>query len=85
MTFNGEERKFVANEAGITLGYLVDASGAGSFFMFNSEDATFSPYIEISISDTTSIVPLNNAEAVTLPDSYQPEILCDLCTEYQDW
>ena len=52
MTFNGEERKFVANEAGITLGYLVDASGAGSFFMFNSEDATFSPYIEIGISDT---------------------------------
>lgn len=85
MTFNGEERKFVANEAGITLGYLVDASGAGSFFMFNSEDATFSPYIEISISDTTSIVPLNNAEAVTLPDSYQQVELTVQDRQYPAW
>ena len=85
MTFNGEERKFVANEAGITLGYLVDASGAGSFFMFNSEDATFSPYIEISISDTTSIVPLNNAEAVTLPDSYQQVELTVQDQQYPAW
>ena len=30
-TFNGEEHKFVANEAGVTLGYLVDASGEGKF------------------------------------------------------
>ena len=71
MTFNGGERKFVTNEAGVTLGYLVDAAGAGSFFMFNTEDATFSPFIQLGISDTTSIVPLTQADSVSLPDTYQ--------------
>ena len=71
LTFEGEERKFVANEAGVTLGFLVDGSGAGSFFLYNEEDATFSPFIALTVSDTTSIVPLGGAESVTLPETYQ--------------
>lgn len=71
MTFNGEDRRFVANDAGVYLGYLVDSSGAGSFFLYNDEDATFSPYLEVSVSDTTSIILLNQPEQVSLPDSYQ--------------
>ena len=85
LTFNGEERKFVANEAGVTLGYLVDASGAGSFFMFNTEDATFSPYIELKISDTTSIVPLSDADSVSLPDNYQQVDLTVQEQQYPAW
>ena len=53
MTFNGEERKFVANESGITLGYLVDASGAGTFFLFQQDDANIVPFAQVTISDTT--------------------------------
>lgn len=71
MTFNGEDRRFVANDAGVYLGYLVDASGAGSFFLYNDEDATFSPYLEVSVSDTTSIILLNQPDQVSLPESYQ--------------
>lgn len=71
MTFNGEERRFVANDAGVYLGYLVDSSGAGSFFLYNDEDATFSPYLEVAVSDTTSIILLNQPEQVSLPESYQ--------------
>lgn len=81
LTFNGAERKFVANDAGVYLGYLADSTGTGSFFLYNEEDATFSPYIEVAISDTmvsdadssaaTSIILLSDAEAVSLPDSYQ--------------
>ena len=71
LTFNGGERRFAANEAGVTLGYLVDASGAGSFFLFNTEDATFSPFVQLNISDTTSIVPMNATDSVSLPDTYQ--------------
>ena len=71
MTFNGEERKFVVNEAGVYLGYLTDGSGAGSFFLFNTEDATFAPFAQLTISDTTSIIPLDKPEAVNLPDNYQ--------------
>ena len=71
MTFNGEERKFVVNEAGVYLGYLTDGSGAGSFFLFNTEDATFAPFAQLTISDTTSIIPLDKPEAVNLPDNCQ--------------
>lgn len=85
LTFNGAERKFVANEAGVTLGYLVDSAGTGSFFMFNSEDATFSPYIELSVSDTTSIIPLSSADSVTLPDTYQQVELTVQEQQYPAW
>lgn len=71
MTFNGAERKFVVNEAGVYLGYLIDGSGTGSFFLFNTEDATFAPFAQLTISDTTSIIPLDKPEEVNLPDNYQ--------------
>ncbi len=85
LTFNGGDRKFVSNEAGVTLGYLVDASGAGSFFLFNTEDATFSPYIQLFISDTTSIVPINPTDSVSLPDTYQEVDLTVQEQRYQAW
>lgn len=85
LTFNGGERRFVANEAGVTLGYLVDASGAGSFFLFNTEDATFSPYIQLFISDTTSIVPLTQTDSVSLPDTYQQVDLTVQDQQYTAW
>lgn len=71
MAFNGEDRKFVANDAGVYLGFLVDASGMGSFFLYNEENATFLPYVEISVSDSTSIILLNDTAAVSLPGTYQ--------------
>lgn len=71
MTFHGGERKFVVNEAGVYLGFLVDGSGSGSFFLFDTEDATFAPFILLTISDTTSIIPLDKPDEVNLPDNYQ--------------
>ncbi len=85
LTFNGGERKFVSNEAGVVLGYLVDASGAGSFFLFNEEDATFAPYIQLVISDTTSIVPLSQAEGISLPETYQQVELTVQDQQYPAW
>lgn len=89
MTFNGEERRFVVNEAGIYLGYLVDGSGSGSFFLFDTENATFLPYMELSISDSTSIIPLDGAGQATMPDNYQ-EVDIDISVNgegraYQGW
>lgn len=71
MTFNGEERKFAVNDAGVYLGYLTDGSGTGNFFLFDTEDATFAPFAQLTISDTTSIIPLDKPEEVDLPDNYQ--------------
>lgn len=70
LAFNGADRKFVANDAGVTLGYLVDGSGAGSFFLFDTENATFRPFAQMAISESTSIIPLNEPESVNLPDNY---------------
>lgn len=85
MTFNGEERKFVSNEAGVTLGYLVDSSGAGSFFLFNSEDATFLPFAQVTISDTTSLIPLNDEAAVKLPENYETSTLTVQGYDFTIW
>lgn len=68
---DGQTRQMVMNEnSGVTLAYLIGGN-VGDFFIYNSEDATFSPYEELNISDTTSIVLLSNTEEVSLPESYQ--------------
>lgn len=85
VAFSGEDHKFVSNDAGITLGYLVDASGAGSFFLFNADDASFAPFVQLYISDTTSIVPLSQAEGVSLPESYQQVELTVQEQQYPAW
>ena len=84
-TFNGEEHKFVANEAGVTLGYLVDASGEGKFFLYNEDDSTFVPYTELKISDTTSIILLSDNDGAKLPDSYQEGELTVADQTYPYW
>ena len=84
-TFNGEEHKFVANEAGVTLGYLVDASGEGKFFLYNEDDSTFVPYTELKISDTTSIILLTDNGGAKLPNSYQEGELTVADQTYPYW
>ena len=85
LTFNGAERKFVTSEGGVYLGYLVDSTGIGSFFLYNEEDATFAPYVEMEISETTSIILLNDPDAVSLPDSYQETDLTVLDQTFPTW
>ncbi len=75
VTYNGAERRFVANENGVTLGYLKDASGAGAFFIYNAENATFVPYIVIGISENTSIALLDGSSEVGVPEGYQQATL----------
>lgn len=71
VTLDGQERQMVANaNSGVTLGYLLDGD-AGSFFLYNEENATFSPYAELVISDKTSIVLLSDTSAVSLPSEYK--------------
>lgn len=84
-TFEGAEHRFVANDAGIYLGYLVDSSGSGSFFLYDTETSSFSPYVELGISNTTSLILLNEPEAVSLPDGYQEVNLTVLDQQYPSW
>ncbi len=76
VTYGGAERKFVVNETNtVYLGYLLDASGNGAFFLYDSDKASFSPYVEYKLSDTTSIVLLNDDSAISLPERYQETTL----------
>ena len=85
MTFNGGERKFVVNDAGIYLGYLTDGSGSGSFFLFDTENAMFVPFAQLVISDSTSIIPLDRPEEVNLPDNYQESELTVQAQVFPIW
>lgn len=70
-TYDGAERKFVENENGVKLGYLVDETEKGEFFLYNEDDATFSPFVEFHISESTSIVLLDRVDNIELPKQYQ--------------
>lgn len=72
ITYDGGEQKIVQNETGtIKLGYLVDAEGKGNFFLYNAEDATFSPYTQVTVSPTTAITILKADKGMKVPSDYQ--------------
>ncbi|XCP84199.1 hypothetical protein ABXS75_14150 [Roseburia hominis] len=70
-TYNGETYKgAVQANSGITIAYLVDDQKAGSFWVYNTESGEFYPFEEIVVSDTHSIVILNDISDVKLPKKY---------------
>lgn len=86
LSYDGGERKFVRQENGsITLGYLVDAEGKGDFFLYNEEDATFSPYVQVTVSPSASIVLLEKSKGVKVPSGYQEVKLTVNEHEFPAW
>lgn len=70
MNYEGADRPMAYNEtSGIYLAYLTSGEGNSNFFLYDDSNATFSPYEEIDISDTTSIVLLSDT-SVKLPSNY---------------
>ncbi len=64
-------RNFVKQEtSGLYLAYLVDADGNGDFFVYNVTNDTFSPFEQIEISTTSTIVLLADASAIVMPEEY---------------
>lgn len=58
-------------ETGLYLGYLVNADGEGKFFLYVDENATFAPFEQLEISDTTVITLLSNVEDIAFPEPYK--------------
>lgn len=86
LPYDGGERKFVRQENGsVTLGYLVDGEGKGDFFLYNEEDATFSPYVQVTVSPSTSIVLLEKSKGVKVPSGYQQVKLTVNEHEFPAW
>lgn len=86
VTLEGQDRQMVVNASGtIYLGYLIDASNVGDFFVYNEKNATFFPYEELAISDTTSIIVLSDISGVNLPETYQQTKLTLNEKEFPVW
>lgn len=82
--YDGLEYKVVDNGA-VTLGYLVDAEGTGDFFMYNSENATFASYVDIAISESTTIAILSDVEDIVLPEEYSATTISVNGVDFPAW
>ncbi len=83
--FESTECTMVMQESSqIYLAWLVDAEGTGEFFLFNMEDATFSPFEQVMISDTTSIVIMSD-DSLKLPEKYAATKLILNEKEFPAW
>jgi len=72
LEYAGTNYKVVAQaETGLYLAYLTDAGGEGKFFLYVAENATFAPFEQLEISDTTVITLLSNVEDILFPESYK--------------
>ncbi|MDR1017183.1 MAG: cohesin domain-containing protein [Lachnospiraceae bacterium] len=86
LSYEGENHTFLKEETSdIYLGYLVNSSKKGSFFLYNQEDATFSPFQEIAISDTVTIYPLTTKPKASLPSQYEKVKLKLNDVEFPAW
>ncbi len=69
--YAGTQHKVVQHEvSGTYLGYLVNAENVGKFFVYIEDNATFAPFEQISISDSTKIALLTTVNSVTVPEEY---------------
>lgn len=71
--YNGTQKRVGVNSANVQLAYLIEKTegGVGAFFVYEQDTKTFLPFVQLKISDETTIVPLNEPDAVKLPESYQ--------------
>lgn len=86
LNYAGADHKVVQHETyGMYLGYLVNAQQEGQFFVYNEEDATFSPFIQVQISDRTSLIFLADTSDVVVPKEYQATTVTFNGTEFPAW
>ena len=85
MNYEGADRPMAYNETnGVYLAYLTSADGNSNFFLYDDSNATFAPYEEIDISDTTTIVLLSDT-SVKLPSNYAQTTLTLNGQEFPVW
>lgn len=75
----------VGDTSGIMLAGLVDATGETTLFYYDEDVATFYPYVQITVSDSTYIVFLQDELTIELPSQYVETILTVNEFEYPTW
>ncbi len=84
--YNGSELKIKENTtSGVQVACLVDAEGKAALFLYGSEDATFVPFRDIEISESTTITILASRDGVSLSDSYVETVAVIDGAEFPAW
>lgn len=87
MTFEGSKYTVITQESsGISAMYLTEkSSGDADFFLYNSDDGSFSPFEEVEIAKDRYIIPLMNDGKVNLSSRYQKTTLTLNGKEFDTW
>ncbi len=87
MTFEGSKYTVITQEAsGINAMYLTEkSSGDSDFFLYNSDDGSFSPFEEVEIAKDRYIIPLMNDGKLKLSSRYQKTTLTLNGKEFDTW
>ena len=87
MTFEGSKYTVITQEAsGINAMYLTEkSSGDSDFFLYNSDDGSFSPFEEVEIAKDRYIIPLMNDGKLKLSSRYQKTTLTLNGKEIDTW
>lgn len=83
--FEGADRSMVVNSNGtVYLAYLLDSDGVGDFFYYDSDKASFSQYELLKISDSASIVVIDESN-VSVPSDYASTTLSLNGKDFSIW
>lgn len=87
MTFEGSKYTVITQEAsGINAMYLTEkSSGDSDFFLYNSDDGSFSPFEEVESAKDRYIIPLMNDGKLKLSSRYQKTTLTLNGKEFDTW
>ena len=86
VTYNGVEYTGAKSDtAEIQLLYLLNDAQEGEFFYFDVETNTFSPYVQVTVSDSTFIIFLNTKFAEVLPEQFVETTLTVSGYEFPTW
>ena len=87
MSFEGSNYTVITQESsGINAMYLTEkSSGDSDFFLYNSDDGSFSPFEEVEIAKDRYIIPLMDDGKVSLPSQYQKTTLTLNGKEFDTW
>lgn len=87
MSFEGSNYTVITQESsGINAMYLTEkSSGDSDFFLYNSDDGSFSPFEELEIAKDRYIIPLMDDGKVSLPSQYQKTTLTLNGKEFDTW
>ena len=87
MQFEGQTCTVVTQaSSGATAMYLVPAAGGdGDFFLYNTDDGSFSPFEEIELSTDRYLILLQDDGTVDIPGGYQETTLTLNGKEFPAW